>query len=1081
VSAAVIVAAVAAWLPSVAQASENITSFKTTLVEPNLLGEAGEVAAAGTVSAAPSGESFSVETYSGPTDTIQVSASTLFANPSGEIHLSLKNVESGDHVLVFGGHYGSTVFATRVLFTPAENEPPSLREFAATGTVQSEPGVESFSIETPAGTTQTVQTSLSTTYHRASPVPGEESNPPTLADVASGDYVGISGAVSGATVIATNVIISTAQAGSHPDLTTSFELESPGAPEAAQNVIFNAPTGVFGNPRAITQCVPADFALDQCPPDAQVGLITIHADFKGNPDYLLGTAPIFSILPQEGETARFSFIVPVLNIPIAIPVQVRTTSDYGLRFTVSDITQLTPLASAKLTFWGFPASGGHNAERFPKGTPGHPTGCPEEEGTACNHEPTLSSVANQPLVDNPTTCTGQPLASTLEVETYSDPTHHPATEATFPPITGCENEVFNPVLQASPTTNQTDSASGLNVDLKSPQFLTKAAEPSEIRSATVTLPEGFTINPDAADGQTECKELEANFSSEGPANCPDTSKIGTFSIGTPALPERLEGSVYLGEPKPSDQYRLFMMASGFGMNIKLIGSVKPNPVTGQLSAEFPNLPQAPFEDFQLHLFSGERSLMATPTACTIYTTKAEFFPWNTTQPEQESSQVFSLESGPHGTECPGQIRPFEPTLEAGTSNASAGAFSSFSLKLNREDGDQFLGHLNFTMPPGLTANLHGITYCPEKSIAAAAKTPGRTEQSNPSCPASSEIGTSNVAAGPGTHPFHALGKIYMSGPFQGAPLSLVVVTPALAGPYDYGTIVVRVALHINPFDAHVIADSETVPEIVGGIPLRLRSIQVNINKPNFMINPTNCSEFQTVSEGIGDQGTAVAFTSPFIAVNCSTLGFSPRLSITQLGGHKATKQGKEPSLRFDLNTQPGDANIKSVSLTLPRAFEIDQEHLGNICDRAELAKDQCKGKTPIGTVIDETPLLERPLTGPAYAVSGFGLLPHVVFILGGQVTVMPEGESTEIAAGLKTVIPVVPDVPIGHFALTLYGGSTGYLENTQSLCGSPTVSTVQIAAQNGKELTEHVKTKVACKAKHKPKRHKAKRHRRARR
>jgi hypothetical protein len=662
--------------------------------------------------------------------------------------------------------------------------------------------------------------------------------------------------------------MSTAQAGGHPDLITSFTLEEPGSPEAAQNVIFNAPTGLFGNPRAITQCVPADFALDQCVPGSQVGLITLRASYEGNPDYLLGTAPIFSIVPSEGETARFSFVVPILDIPVAIPLAVRTTTDYGLRFTVQDITQLTPLASAKLTFWGFPAEESHSSERFAKGSPGHPQSCSEEEGTGCIATPTRSSIHPQPLTDNPTVCTGQALKSSLEVQTYADPQHRSSAQSTYPPIEGCESEVFNPVLQASPTTNQTDSASGLNVDLVSPQFLTKAAEPSEIKAATVTLPEGFTINPDAADGQTECTEAQANFKSEGPANCPDTAKIGTFSIGTPALPERLEGSVYLGEPKPGDQYRLFMMASGFGINAKIVGSVKPDPLTGRLTAEFPNLPQAPFEDFQLHLFSGERALMATPTTCTIYPA------------EQATSQIFSLESGPHAAACPGQVRPFHPSLEAATSNATAGAFSNFALKINREDGDQNLAHLNFTMPPGLTANLHGISYCPEAAIAAAANTPGKTELVAPSCPASSEIGSSSVAAGPGTHPFHAAGKIYFAGPFQGAPLSLVVVTPALAGPYDYGTVVVRVALHIDEHDAHVIADSQAVPEIIGGIPLRIRSIQVNINRPNFMINPTNCSEFHTTSEGVGDQGTAVAFSSPFVAVNCTTLPFAPKMTIT---------------------------------------------------------------------------------------------------------------------------------------------------------------------------------------------------------
>ncbi len=305
------------------------------------------------------------------------------------------------------------------------------------------------------------------------------------------------------------------------------------------------------------------------------------------------------------------------------------------------------------------------------------------------------------------------------------------------------------------------------------------------------------------------------------------------------------------------------------------------------------------------------------------------------------------------------------------------------------------------MPPGLTANLHGVTYCPEADILAAANTLGRTEQAEPSCPASSEIGTSNVAAGPGSHPFHAVGKIYMAGPFKGAPLSLVAITPALAGPYDYGTVVVRVALHIDPHDAHVIADSETVPEIIGGIPLRMREIQVNIDRPNFMINPTNCSPFSVASEGIGDQGTAVAFSSYFQVGQLRHPRFAPKMSITQLGGRKSTARGKEPGLEFNLNTSPGDANLKSVSVTLPRAFEIDQEHLGNLCDKTELATDQCKGKAAIGTVIDETPLLEKPLEGNAYAVTGLGggVLPHVVFILGGQVTVMPRGESTTINHG----------------------------------------------------------------------------------
>jgi hypothetical protein len=942
-----------------------------------------------------------------------------------------------------------------------------LGEAAATGIVQGEPVGESLQIETAQGSLYTVEVSPSTTYRRANPIPSEETTSATLSDVAPGDYVGVSGAISGATVSATALVISTPQAGGHPNLTTSFSLSEPGAPEAAQNVIFNAPTGLFGNPRALTQCPASEFALDECSSDSQAGLITIRANYEGNPDYLLGTAPIFSLIPNaEEETARFAFVVPVLDIPIAIPVQVRTSTDYGLRFTVSDISQLTPLASAKLTFWGFPAEHGNDAQRFPKGSPGHPTGCAEEESTGCLTEPTPASIAAVPLTDSPTVCTGESLVSTLEVQTYADPTHRSAKQATYPPIEGCENEVFKPVLQASSTTNETDSASGLNVDLISPQFLTKAAEPSEVKAATVTLPEGFTINPDAADGQSECREALANFGSERPAECPDQSKIGTFSIGTPALPERLEGSVFLGEPKPGDQYRLFMTSTGFGIHSKLVGSVRPDPLTGQVTVHFDDLPQAPFEDFQLHLFSGERGLMATPTACTVYTVSAEFYPWNSSLAEQETSQTFGLDSGPHGSECPGQVRPFHPTLQAGTSNATAGAFSSFSLRLNREDGDQILGKLDFTLPPGLTANLRGISYCPEALVAAAARTPGRTEQATPSCPASSQIGTSNVAAGPGTHPFHAYGKIYFAGPFQGAPLSLVAITPALAGPYDYGTVVVRVALHVDPLDAHVFADSETVPSIIGGIPLRMRSIQVNIDKPNFMIDPTNCDPRSIASQGIGDQGTIANFSSPFQPVNCLTLPFKPKMAVRALGSRKSTRRSANPSLQFDLTTRPGDANVKSISVTLSDAFAIDQRHLGNICSEKELAATQCAGRQAIGTATTITPLLDQPLSGPVYAVSGGGGLPRLAFLLGGQVNLVPRAETTNLAGRLRTTVPVVPDAPIGHFHLVVFGGKHGYLINTRDLCTHRPTTQISFTAQNGKTLNKQVKLKSPCTAKH---------------
>ncbi|MBS1885805.1 MAG: hypothetical protein JSU06_01310 [Actinobacteria bacterium] len=859
---------------------------------------------------------------------------------------------------------------------------------------------------------------------------------------------------------------STTQAGGHPDLTASFSLENPGKPEAAQNVTVETPQGLFGNPNAIPQCTSVAFATEECPPTSQAGLITVHALYEGNPNYLLGTAPVYDLQPSESQTALFGFIVPTLDIPIQIPVSVRTGSDYGLRFNVAEITQVTPLASARITFWGFPADNVHAAERFPKGAPGRPAGCAELADTSCLSTPTELTITPHPLTDNPIVCTGAPLVTKLKVQTYQDPEHLSEREATYPETTGCEKVVFKPLLYSKPTSSETDSPSGLDITLKDEQFLGYAVSPSQIRDSAVTLPPGLTINPDAADGQTACTDAQARFGTEEPAECPDSSKIGTVTLHTVALSGPLPGSLYIGEPLPGNQYRLFLVVSGFGINAKLVGVVRPNPQTGQVTVYFEELPQVPFDTFEIHLFSSDRGLMATPTVCTIYKTQASFVPWDALLPEVSSAQTFGLTSGPHGTSCPGQVRPFNPTQVAGTSNPVAGAHSSFALKLEREDGDQYLGKLNFTMPPGLSADLHGVTYCPDAAIVAAANTPGRVERANPSCPASSEIGVSNVAAGPGSHPFHATGKIYMAGPFQGAPLSLVVVTPALAGPYDYGTVVVRVALNIDQHDAHVIADSETVPQIIGGIPLRLRSIEVNINRPNFMLNPTNCSPFSVKSQGIGDQGTAAEFSSYFHVNNCQTMPFKPTMKIRQLGGKGQTKRAKDPSMQFDLNTRPGDANIKSVAVTLPKAFAIDQRHLGNICSKAELAATRCAGRAPIGTVSTETPLLEKPLSGLAYAVSGFGKLPHLAFILGGQVMLIPEAESSSVQGGhLKTVVPVVPDAPIGHFRLTLYGGKRGYLTNTRSLCASAAVTTVEYVAQSGKKLTQRVTTQTACKAK----------------
>jgi hypothetical protein len=859
-----------------------------------------------------------------------------------------------------------------------------------------------------------------------------------------------------------NASVSTSQAGGHPDVNFDFTLANPGQPEAAKEAVLNLPEGLFGNPNAIPRCTSSDFALQQCQTASQVGIVTIRANYSGNPDNLLGTAPVYYVQPQEEEeTVRFAFIVPSLQIPISTPVAVRTGSDYGLRFSVSGLSQMIPLAGAAMSVWGFPAGAGHDGDRFAKGTPGSPAGCPGVADTSCDPGQ-AAGVANHPMINNPTVCTGQPLPVTLSTRTYQDPSN--VTEATeaLPPVSGCEKLNFYPVLNASLTTDETDAPSGLDLELRAKQFQSQALSPSQIRSATVTLPPGLTINPDAADGQSACADPQANFGSEAPASCPDNAKIGTIELETPALDGPLTGSLYFGEPKPGNQYRIFLVADGFGIHAKLVGTILPDPRTGQVTAFFTDLPQVPFESFNFHIFASQRALLATPTHCTIYRVDSNFVPWNSVLADQPSQPTFGLTSGPNGRPCPTEIRPFGPSLVAGTSNPLAGEYSEFHLKLDREDGDQFLGDLNFRMPPGLTGSLRGIAYCSEGSIRAAADNTGRTELNAPSCPPASKIGTTNVASGPGTHPFHSVGSVYMAGPFKGAPLSLAAVTPALAGPYDYGVVVVRVALHVDSQDAHVTAISDTVPRIIGGVPIRMRSIQVNLDRPKFTINPTNCAALSIDSQGIGDQGTIADFSSFFHAVNCSQLGFKPTMKIRQLGGVKATQRSDNPGLRFDLRTRAGHANVKSVAVTLPPAFEIDQRHLGKICSKGELARTRCARSQAIGKAFTKTPLLDQPLAGPVYAVSGFGNLPHVVFILDGQVTLLPEAESVSTKGKLRTTVSTVPDAPIGHFRFTMFGGKRGYLVNTRNLCSSPPSIKVAFKGQNGKNQTQRVKTQLSC-------------------
>ena len=250
-----------------------------------------------------------------------------------------------------------------------------------------------------------------------------------------------------------------------------------------------------------------------------------------------------------------------------------------------------------------------------------------------------------PFTQNPTTCGSSSLESSLNVLGYDEG----LTEASaqYPTTIDCDQLAFNPSLFARPTATETDTPSGIDVDLKAPSFESPdAPSPSEIRSTETTLPPGFTINPNAANGKTSCSDAQARFGTTEEAECPEFSKIGTLEVHSPVLPGVLPGAIYIGEPKPGERYRLVIAFNGFGIHVKLPGTVRPNTATGQLVVSFQELPQFPFEDFDLHFFGSERGILATPTQCGTYPVSTVFTPWDGALPSQPPTQYFTLGSGP---------------------------------------------------------------------------------------------------------------------------------------------------------------------------------------------------------------------------------------------------------------------------------------------------------------------------------------------------------------------------------------------------------------------------------------------------
>jgi hypothetical protein len=880
---------------------------------------------------------------------------------------------------------------------------------------------------------------------------------------------------------------STDQAAGHPDFHTFFRLktekeEDKNLPSSTQTTLFHLPAGLLGNPTAIPTCSAEQLVTTDvddpspsngCPQDSQVGITEVKLQKNGG--FAGFTEPIFNMEPRYGEPARFGFFADVYPIFIDVGLRQGPGEDYGATASVEGISSFIPLLSADTTFWGVPADESHDGERITSYEGFHSNGVPETPTGRRS-----SSLVPVPLMLNPVRC-GEARDVSITAIPYGLPTLHSILTAQMGSGVGCDLLEFKPETAATPTTTAAESPSGLDFELS---FPTDGLEhpnlpgEDEQRKAEVTLPEGVTVNPSEAVGLGVCTEADfaKESASSGPnEGCPESSKIGSVTANSPLVDLPAEGSLYIAKPKENpfgSLIALYMVLKipERGVLVKLVGRVSPDPRTGQLITTFEDIPQLPVKSFELHFREGARAPLVTPSRCGTYETVARFTPWSDPSKVVTTTSTFKIASGVDHGPCPQGTPPFHPGFTAKTLKLNAGSFSPFYMRLTRNDGDQDLTKFSATLPPGMVAKLAGTSECPDAAIEAAKAKSGRQEQQSPSCPASSQIGHVLGGAGVGQVLTYAEGKIYLAGPYQGAPLSVAAIVPAVAGPFDVGTIVTRQALQLNPRTGVVTADgdrSDPIPHILAGIPLKVRDIRVYVDKPDFTLTPTSCDPFQTTAQLWGG-GTDVfsslddtphSLADRFQVANCQSLGFKPKLSLKLKGG---TKRGSHPALTGTYAPRAGDANLKGLVLRLPRSAFLDQAHIRTICTRVQFAQKSCPQGAIYGHATAYTPLLDQPLSGPVYLRSSNHNLPDFVADLHGLVDVEAVARIDSKAGGIRATFTEVPDAPLSKVVVQMQGQKKGLIVNSTDLCAATHRANLQLEAQNGKRLSARPEMRAGC-------------------
>ncbi|HET9199003.1 MAG TPA: hypothetical protein VFN92_12215 [Solirubrobacterales bacterium] len=910
------------------------------------------------------------------------------------------------------------------------------------------------------------------------------------------------------------------QAGSHPfAVSNEFKFDSVTDPTEPPTQITAGASprrihaleypGLIGNPFGVPQCSQAEFfdptrTVVHCTDEAQVGIatVTVKGAFGGNEDI---TAPLYNLEPNTGVPAEFGFWA--LIVPVKLVAELRSDGDYGITVKSDNIDETLNTIAVEVTFWGVPGAASHEGQRGGYFVGGSPAFCATDNGSLvfppCPYHGTPKA-----FLTTPVDCAHGPMETTVVAESWlgegdSQSVLSHDDEGNPAGMEGCDRVPFEPTVQAMPTNGTAETATGLKFTLGIPDDGIrdpKSLAQSTMKKAVVTLPEGMTLNPSAGEGLGACTPADfkrETLEAQPGEGCPNESKIGTVRIDTPLLDLPAEGSLYVassddpgttapGAENPFDSLLALYMVARVperGIVVRAEGKVEPNSKTGQLVTTFDDLPPLPFSKFTLSFREGGRAPLATPAACGSYSIASRLTPYSAMGPDDVATieAPFEIASGVGGGACAsGGKPPWKPGLRAGTLSNSAGTYSPFNLRFTRNDGEQEFTNFSIKLPPGVIGKLAGIPFCPDSAIEVARRKSGTEELASPSCPAASEVGRTLVGAGVGTILTYVPGKLYLGGSYNGSALSIVAITAARVGPFDLGTVVIRQALKINPETAEVFVDptgSDPIPHIIDGVVVHARDIRVYVDRPDFILNPTDCSRTSTVSTLLGsglDFASAIddepyTVTSAFQAADCASLGFKPKLKLQLLGG---TRRGDNPKLRATLKARPGDANIGRAQVTLPHSEFLDNEHIKTICTRVQFAAgevpgERCPAASVYGYARAFTPLLDRPIQGPVFLRSSSHPLPDLVAALhNDRIDINLAGRIDSFGEGrIRTTFGGVPDAPVTKFVLTMQGGKKGLLINSENICKGTHRAIVALNGQNGKRYVKRPAIKPQCRKK----------------